>query len=217
MVRSAMYPVLALVFFLTPNLAAMPAEKRAQMCFTMQTALNPQTPIWWKAGKIGISAITGVAAALFVGYLDTTPQTPSPKIERFNRLISAYNAINTVRAKFDPTTTNPTFTAPHIPTSPTLLQVATFLATGVVAYYLLTLTADKIGKPYTTALKTFLNDWPDYAFYAPQTMREEAGALYGAYLRDEVDALMNEQTAQLILLAFDVFLTEEIQSISQAL
>lgn len=208
---------LALLFFL-PSLKGMPLEKRVQMCFVMQDALKPQISTWWQWGKIGTSTLVGLGASLAFSYIDPTEKTTPVAVQRFNRLVKAYAALNKVRAQLNPNVAAPrTFSPPEIPASPSLLQMGVFALSGVATYFLLTLFADRFGSSHIMTLKAFLADWPDYAFYAPQTLREEAGSLYGAYLRQGDEALGDEDTAELILIAFDVFLTEEIQAISNTL
>lgn len=203
--------------------ANLPTEKRLQMCQRMQQSLRPPTTAQWLLKKAGGAVAIGAAITTFLAALDPAYEKAEKAWDTYQRIIKVKKLLRQINASYPGQTTKNTQLStpepppPEEPTFPTPFQVATFIGGAAVSFILLTTCTKHLIKPNASTLKDFLTGWPDYAIYAPQSLREEASSLYGAYQREGDAALGDERTAGVILLAFSIFLAEEIQALTQTL
>lgn len=211
--------LLILIFSASPTSNCMPPEKRIQMCVAMQEMLKPRVPAHWHLGKAGLSGLAGLTAAITLTMLEDSTSMSGLVLRNFNRLVQMQLRIHRFRANlnsFLPKILQGESEAQREP-FPSSAQAIVFCATSAITYFLLTALGDPFLKSHTTTLKLFLKEWPDFAPYAPKKLQEEAASLFGAHFRDGDRAIPNEYCAKLILQAFNIFLIEEIQLLSQSL
>lgn len=194
-------------------------EKRIQMCLAMQESLKPRVPKHWHMGKAGLSGLAGLTAAITITMMEDSSGMKGMVLRNFNRVVQLQLRVNRFRANLDSFLPAIISTPPEAEKEsfPSSAQAIVFCATSALVYFLLTALGDPFIKSNTTTLKLFLHEWPDYAPYAPQKLREEASSLFGTLFRDGDKAIPNEYCAKLILQAFNIFLIEEIQLLSQSL
>lgn len=194
-------------------------EKRIQMCVAMQEALKPHVPPNWHLGKAGLSGLAGLTAAITITMMEDSTSISGLVLRNFNRVVQMQLRINRFRTNLNSFLPKMLQDPPEAQQEPfpSSAQTIVFCATSAVTYFLLTALGDPFLKSHTATLKQFLKAWPDFAPYAPQKLREEAASLFGAHFRDGDKAIPNEYCAKLILHAFNIFLIEEIQLLSQSL
>ena len=189
------------------------------MCLVMQDALKPHVPTHWHLGKAGLSGLAGLIAAITITMMEDSTSISGLILRNFNRVVQMQLRVNRFRANlnsFLPKILKDPAEAEQTP-FPSSAQAIIFCATSTATYFLLTVLGDPFLKSHTSTLKSFLTEWPDFAPYAPQKLREEAGSLFGAHFREGDKAIQNEYCAKLILEAFNIFLIEELQLLSQSL
>ena len=208
-----------LIFFIPQPSACLPPEKRIQMCLAMQDALKPRVPTHWHIGKAGLSGLAGLTAAITVTMMEDSTSMSGMILRNFNRVVQMQLRVNRFRTNLNSLLPKILQDPPEAKQTPfpSSAQTIIFCATSAATYFLLTVLGDPFLKSHTATLKLFLNDWPDFVPYAPQKLREEAGSLFGAHFREGDKAIPNEYCAKLILEAFNIFLIEEIQLLSQSL
>lgn len=208
-----------IIFFSPQPSSCLAPEKRIQMCQAMQESLKPRVPKHWHVGKVAISGIAALTAAITITMMEDSSGMRGMVLRNFNRVVQLQLRVNRFRANLDSFLPAIIKTPPEAEREsfPSSAQTIVFCTTSALVYFLLTALGDPFIKSHTSTLKLFLNEWPDYAPYAPQKLREEAALLFGALLRDGDKAIPNEYCAKLILQAFNIFLIEEIELLSQSL
>lgn len=205
----------------------LPPEKRLQICCELRNALNPSSSHhqarWWTASKIIIASIAAAGTVYTATKLDA-PQEAIPEANKNHaKLLKIQEAIHRLRKNLGatPPPIAATTAAPNpLPQARISLrrgQVFTFAATTAGSYLILSLFFDKKIMSPSATLKAFLINWPDYSMHAPQILCREARPLYAGYLRQGDAIIADKKTAELIILAFTVFLTAEIELITQSL
>lgn len=220
----------SLLFFTTitvllkADYKSMPPEKRLQMCQALQKELNSYPNFYgkpnqlWPYGKACIAITT--AAGITYGAYSLAPSTTAARdlAHKQSNLIKLRNVLKVLRPTktIDNTqTSNQTLTI--IQPIPLYWLGLTFVAMSSAFYLLLSKFYDQKMHSHKATVKKFLTLWPDFVEYAPDSFKEDVRPLYAAYLQDGDSVIANERTAALIILAFNVFLTGEIEAISQSL
>ncbi len=205
----------------------LPPEKRLQICCELRDALNPSSSHhqahWWTASKIIIASFAGAGTVYTATKLDAPPEATPQANKNRDKLLKIQAAIYHLRKNLGanpPPIAGPSDAPNPLPQAPmsfTKGQVFTFAATTAASYVILSLFFDKKIMSPSATLKAFLINWPDYSMHAPQILCREARPLYAGYLRQGDAIIADKKTAELIILAFTVFLTAEIELITQSL
>jgi hypothetical protein len=201
-----------------------PPEKRLQICQSLHDMLQPASMHGekkWLLSKAAIAILTGAGITYAAhAFAPSNHQAVQLSTQR-SKLLKLRNALHAIKASLnEEAVVRPVVTATHVAPVhpiPKYWLALSFTATSGAIYLLLGKLFDKKMQSNTATLKNFLMHWPDLVEIAPSTFCQDVRPLYGAYLRDGDSAIPNERTAELIILAFTVFLTQEIEAISQSL
>jgi hypothetical protein len=202
----------------------LPVEQKIKIC---EDLLHKLTPIntrissqTWISYKLGFAAAIGLIASLVNGYCESKRYAAAAQraradlnqvYEDMNRLVRTHN-LNYSAVELLPTN------EPVITIALNHTTTFVFLITTAAVYAASSLLLDNLWLSYRTTLFDFLQQWPDLVSTAPPQFIEEVRTLYGSYLRNRaVNAIPDEHTAKLILLAFTVFLTAEMEGVAQIL
>jgi hypothetical protein len=205
----------------------LPPEKRLQICCELHNALNPSKshyqPYWWIASKIIIASLVAASTTYTAAKLDTRQEAKPEQNTNRNNLLKIQTAIHRLRKNLG-TNPSPITTAFAIPNhlaqgqmSLTKGQFFMFVASTAASYLIVSLFFDNKIISHRTVLKEFLINWPDYSIHAPENLCTEARSLYASYLHQGDSVIADEKTAELIILAFTVFLRVEIEAITRSL
>ena len=185
------------------------------MCLEMRKMLKPLVSKQWMMGKIYVSILAGACTATLI----------SPLSERLEKIKSSlYKVVHTYSSvsRFFERGTEASLVEEALSLTDnssilTSLQISTFFITSIAVYYILSTYVDHLSNPHLATLRRFLEAWPEHAPWAPQALRDYASPLFVEYVQRGPSVIKEEELAEVFLLAFDVFLTKEIYSLSSML